>query len=172
MTSLSASRRRSLAAILTLCVGLMAAPVLAQQPEPSAAHLALARSVVEATGLNRSFRVIPLDLAQRFRSSLVVTRPEITKDLDEVIAGLEPEFEKERQVMTNAAARIMANRIPEAELKDIDAFFKSPAGKRYVDSQPAMMDDLFRDIQAWSVGLGENMIARIRDELKKKGHNL
>jgi hypothetical protein len=74
--------------------------------------------------------------------------------------------------MIDNAARIYAARLTEAQLKDAAAFFKSPAGIAYVQVQPALMGDLFPAMQAWQKRMSEDMVTRIRAEMKKKGHEL
>ncbi|WP_163208711.1 DUF2059 domain-containing protein, partial [Citrobacter freundii] len=69
-----------------------------------------------------------------------LTRPELSKDLDEVLNGLQPEMELQKQRMIDIAARIYASQLSEAELNDIATFFRSPAGKRYVGTQPQILD--------------------------------
>ena len=83
-------------------------------------------------------------------------------------AVLRPEFEAQREELMNAAGRVFASRLDEADLKEISAFFKTPAGGRYVSAQPKVMEDLFGEMQAWSRRLSEFMMTRVRAELKKK----
>ncbi len=90
------------------------------------------------------------------------------KDLGQTLQDLRPEFEAQREELMNAAARVFAARLDEADLKEISTFFKSPAGGRYVSAQPKVMEDLFGEMQAWSRRLSEFMMTRVRAELKKK----
>jgi hypothetical protein len=106
------------------------------------------------------------------KSNLLTTRPEIGKDLTEVLGRLKPEFEGQREDILNAAARIFASRLSEPELKDVAAFDKSASGQKYVAAQPPVMDELFGQMQAWSQRLSEFMIGRVRAEMKKKGVDL
>lgn len=138
----------------------------------SPTHLALAKSVVEATGLTRSFAVIPTDLATRFRDSITLTRPELKADLDAVIKDVLAGMANEQAVMLDAAGRAMAAQLSEAELTEINAFFASAAGRKYVEKQPVMMDQVFRDLQVWQGSLSDIMITRVREGLKARGKSL
>ncbi len=60
----------------------------------------------------------------------------------------------------------------EAELKDVAAFFKSPSGVKYVQTQPAILDDIVREIATWSQNLSEYILIRARAEMGKRGHQL
>jgi uncharacterized protein len=138
----------------------------------SPAVLALARDVVQYSGVARSFETLIPQFLDQARVSLGTTRPEIAKDLDEVIVQIKPEFEKEREDMMNAAARVFAKRLSEQELKDIATFFKSAAGQKYVSTQPLMLDELFGEMQTWTRALSEQIVVRIRAEMKKRNHDI
>ncbi|GGH15276.1 hypothetical protein GCM10007036_15170 [Alsobacter metallidurans] len=170
MSFTAAFNPRSALAAAAIALALSTAPALAQQP--AATHLAVAREVVVASGLSRSFEAMVPQFMEQMKSSLLTTRPEITKDLNEVLAKLKPEFESQREDILNAAARTFAGRMSEPELKDVAAFYKSASGQKYVSVQPQVMDDLFGQMQAWSQRLSEFMIGRVRAEMKTRGVQL
>lgn len=170
-------------AVAGLAAALALAPAQAQQnqpaaqapavnPTPSPAQLALARDVVIGSGIGRSFETMIPQFLEQARQSLTSGRPELSKDLTEVINGLRPEFEAQREDMLAIAAKVVASRLSEQELKDVSAFFKSPSGQKYVQVQPFMLDDMFRQMQAWTQKLSEQVITRIRAEMKKRGHDI
>ena len=167
------SRTRLLAAAFT--VSLIAGAASAQQPtptpQPSANHLALARDVALASGITQSFENILTSFPERLRQN-TVTRPELAKDLNEVLEGLKPEMELQRQQMVNAAARIYASVMNEGELKEIAAFFKGPAGLKYLSSQPVIIERMVNDMQPWAQQVAEYVMVRVRAELGKRGHQL
>jgi hypothetical protein len=146
-----------------------AAAPAAPAAQPSAAHLALGREIVQVSGMARSFDPMIPALVEQMKQALV-TRPELTKDLNEVLDGMKPEMDQQRQLMLNTAARIYATTLTEQELKDILTFFKSPAGVRYVATQPAVLDDLVREMQGWSQNVAEYLMVRVRAEMGKRGH--
>jgi hypothetical protein len=82
--------------------------------------------------------------------------------------ALKPEFDAKRDEVWNAAATVYATYLTEAELKDIAAFFKSPAGVRYVTTQAPLLDKLYSEMQAWTRRVSDTMLARVRAEMKKK----
>jgi len=149
-----------------------AAQAPAAQPAPaSPSHLAVARDVVVLSGMTRTFDVIPPEINEQIRKN-AVTRPDLSKDLEQVFESLKPEMELQKQQMVNAAARIYASRISEPELKDIVAFFKSPVGQKYVQTQPQILDGMVVEIQSWTSQLAEYVMVRVRAEMGKKGHRL
>jgi hypothetical protein len=158
---------------LGAAVAQQAAPPPAQNapPAPAPSHLAAAREVAVSSGIVRSIDVIPPQLYERIREQLVV-RPELTKDLNEVMEALKPEMELQKQKVVNDIALIYARALTEAELKDVIAFFKSASGKKYVESQPEVLDEMVREMQLWSQELAEYVMVRIRAEMQKRGFQL
>jgi hypothetical protein len=197
---ITAARCRRLAAAGALmgAAVLAAAPVRAQQPktpsppprpaaaspapanQPAAApatpapitpaQLAAARDLVIASGLSRSFSVVIPQFIDQIGGSLTETRPELVEDLKAVFASLRPEFDKQADQMTDIAAQIFAKRLSEPDLKTANAFFGSPAGKQYVAAQPAILTDIVTAMQGWQGKLSTDMMTRVREEMKKKGH--
>jgi hypothetical protein len=165
-------RSASRFAATSVALLMLAGTALAQQPaEPSASHLALARDVAIGSGMTRSFDAISGPLLEQLRQ-MNVTRPEIKQDLDQVVESLKPEIEMQKQIMVTAAAKVFANRMTEAELKDIANFFKSPSGVKYVQSQPVILDDIVKEMATWTQNVAEYVMIRARAEMKKRGHDL
>src|SRR4051794_2078881 len=108
------------------------APSPSQAPVFTPSHLAVAREVAIASGITRSLDVVPPQLMEKIREQ-AVTRPDLKKDLNEVLVALEPETELLKQQMVNTVSRILAARMSEAELTEAANFFKSPAGRKYVE---------------------------------------
>jgi uncharacterized protein len=158
---------------LGAAVAQQAAPAPAQNAAPTLApsHLAAAREVAVSSGIVRSIDVIPPQLYERIREQLIA-RPELTKDLNEVMEALKPEMELQKQKVVNDIALIYARALTEAELKDVIAFFKSASGKKYVESQPEVLDEMVREMQLWSQELAEYVMVRIRAEMQKRGFQL
>ena len=150
--------------------GALAQPA-AQPPaaQPSPAQIAAAREVAISSGMTRSFDAILPQFGEQIRKQ-AVSRPEIVKDLDDVLAKLQPELELQKQVMINNSARILAQNLTEAELKEVANFFKSAAGKRYVQTQPKVLDEIVRTMQTWTESVSEYVMVRVRAEMNKRGH--
>jgi uncharacterized protein len=146
-----------------------AQPAQAKQTTPKTpAHLEAARTVVLASGIARSFDNMLPGFLQQVRR-ITVTRPDLTKDLEEVITKVSPEFDKTKQELIDAAARTYANYLTEAELKEVGAFFNSPTGKRYVDTQPLIISEMYAEVESWSQRTSASLVERIRTEMRARG---
>jgi hypothetical protein len=139
---------------------------------PSPSHLAAARALVIGCGMSRSFSVIIPQFMDQIGSSLTQTRPELIHDLNTVLTGLKPEFDKQADEMVEIAAQIYVKHMSEQDLKAAVAFFESPAGKKYVETQPAFLTDVVTAMQGWQGKISTDMMTRVRAEMKKKGHEL
>jgi hypothetical protein len=140
--------------------------------EPSAAHVQAARELILATGISRSFQIIIPEFMDQIGVTLTQTRPELTNDLLAVMGQLKPEFDKQADEMIDLSARIYARLLTEDEIRAILAFFKSDAGRKYVGAQPLFLNQLVAGMQAWQQKISVNMMTRVREEMKKKGHDL
>jgi hypothetical protein len=150
-----------------------APPAPAADPaEPSAAHVQAARELILATGISRSFQIIIPEFMDQIGVTLTQTRPELTNDLLTVMSQLKPEFDKQADEMIDLSARIYARLLTEDEIRAILAFFKSDAGRKYVGAQPLFLNQLVAGMQAWQQKISVNMMTRVREEMKKKGHDL
>ena len=147
------------------------APAAPAAPTIGVNHLALAREVMLSSGIARSFDSIIPSFAEQIRQQ-AVTRPDLGKDLDEVLVSLRPEMELQKQRMIDTAARIYATKLSEPELQDIAAFFRSPAGKRYVETQPAVLDEMVQAMQTWTQEVSEYVMVRVRAEMGKRGQDM
>lgn len=141
------------------------------QPEPPAAQVAAARQLVAASGMQRSFEPMVPQLMQQVVPLLTRTRPELKDNLQVVLKQLEPEFVKKGDEMTEIAAKIYARRMSQPELEQAAAFFNSPVGKKYVEVQPAMLDEVVVAMQTWTQTLSTYMMQRVHDEMKAKGQD-
>ncbi len=145
---------------------------LAPPAAPTASHLAVARELVVASGLPRAFGGVVPDLTSKMSSNLGQTRPELTNDLKATLDQLQPEFATYSSDLIDFGARVYASVLNEQECKDGLTFFKSAAGKKFVDSQPAIFANMGPAMNDWSKAVSARMFERVRAEMKKKGHEL
>lgn len=148
-----------------------AAPAAQPAPQFTASHLAAARELLALTGTFNSFQ----NILAEFRSNMLqtnITRPELQKPIEEVVAGLKPDADRLIKVMEDRACEFMSLRMSEAEMKEVTAFFKSPTGKKYLEQRPVAMNDIFNALQPWSQLTSNFLFDRTKAELEKRGLKL
>ncbi len=143
---------------------------LAQQSTPSAGQIQLGRDIVSASGATRSFDGIVPTILQQALGMFTQQNPDLQKDLTASIQSIAPEFEKRRVEIIDIVATVYAQRFTEAELKEILAFYRSTVGKKFVTELPAVLEQSFVKTQEWGGKLSEQVVNRLRAEMKKKGH--
>jgi uncharacterized protein len=164
--------RRSLSKALfavLLAVALGGLEARADAPAPSPAAFESARAIIVSSGMARSFDLVIPQMLGELERNVTATRPEIKDSLHATLVALQPEFAKTEQGVIDAAARSLAKRMTEAELKDTAAFFASPSGKKYVEAQPPAFGDIIAIVQDWRQRLSTDILTRAREEMKKKG---
>jgi len=103
---------------------------------------------------------------------LLQTNPMLSKDLGEVAGNLRAEYASRSAELLDEVAKLYASRFTEQELKNALAFYKSPLGRKIVAEEPQILDDSLERVRAWQDKFGIEMMAKMRAEMKKKGHDL
>ncbi|MET0874032.1 MAG: DUF2059 domain-containing protein, partial [Pseudolabrys sp.] len=98
--------------------------------------------------------------------------PALSKDLNEIATQMRADLQPRFSELTEEVARLYAANFTEQELKDILAFYKTTAGKKLLAEQPKIIDSSMKFAQDWANNLSDQVIAKMRDELKKRGHAL
>jgi hypothetical protein len=160
--------RLALAAALSSLVTIGAAQ--AQQPSPAAVDLA--KQVILVKGGNSMFDPIVPGVIESAKNMFLPTNPGLAKDLNEVAAQLRKDYEPKRVELLNEVARTYATRFSEQELRDLVAFYKTPLGQKVVVEEPRALDASLARAQDWANNFSEEVIAKMRAEMKKRGSNL
>ena len=145
----------------------LSAPVRAAEPSPAA--IENANKLIVDLGLKQSLDVVVPTLFGEFEKNVVATRPELKDPLHQALLVLVPEFNKGEPAVLADVARVMATKLSESELKEVLAFYESPTGKKYVAAEPAFINELQSAGTAWRQKLANDLLVRVREEMKKKG---
>jgi uncharacterized protein len=138
---------------LGLILALPGAPATAQQPSPSA--IATAKEVITVKGAAAVYAPLVPGVIEQAKGVFLQSNPMLSKDLNEVAAKLRADY----------AAR-------SEELKDTLAFYKSPLGRKLLVEEPAVLDQSMRNAQTWANRFSEEVISKMRAEMKKRGHDI
>lgn len=161
--------KTSFGAVLLAGALAISAPAFAQQP--SAAALASAREFVNLTGATQIYAPLVAGVVEQSKLLFLQQNPGLAKDLNEIAAKLKTDLNPRLEELNVEMARIYATRFTEAELKEILAFYSSPTGKKILAEQPAAAEQSLKFAQDWSIKLSDEVVGKMRDELKKRGHN-
>jgi hypothetical protein len=147
-------------------------PAQQQAPQPSTNAVALAAQIIIAKGAVQIYDPVIPGLIERARGVFLQQNPMLSRDLNEVAARLRTEFVPRTTELLNDAAKLYATRFSEQELRDVLAFYKSPLGQKVVSEEPAIFDESMKNVDTWAGKFANEVMAKFRAEMKKKGHDL
>jgi hypothetical protein len=162
----------SRAAALLLVLVAFGGVVRAQQPAPTPMAVSLAREILILKGASEMWDPIIPNTIARARNMFMQTNVNLAKDLGEVAELLRAEYAPRTAELTNEVARSYAARFTEAELKELLAFYKSPLGRKAISEEPQVIDASAARMLEWGSKFSEEIINKMRAEMKKRGHDL
>jgi len=152
-------------AIALAAAGLAAASA----QEISAARLALAKQVaLNAPTLGNFDGILP-DLMVDTKMRLINLRPDLYRQISTVVEAAASALVPRRADLDTDVARAWAKAFTDDELKAINAFFNSDAGKKYKAVAPQVGQDIIQTGQDWADRLSGELYDRALADLKKQG---
>jgi hypothetical protein len=165
---------RLLAALVALALLGLARPAAAQNPasSPSPSAILVAKQIVELKGARQLFTPLVRGVVEKVKDQFMQTNFMWAKDLNEVAANLQKAYAPRVDELVDMAARIYASHFTEAELKQLLAFYQSPVGRKAITEEPKALDESMASGGNWGDALADEVVVKIRDEMKKRGHDL
>jgi hypothetical protein len=142
----------------------------AQQASPAA--MSSAKELISITGATTLFSPLIAGVVEQAKVLYLQQNPALSKDLNEIATQMRADLQPRFSELTDEVSRLYATNFTEQELKDILAFYKTTAGKKLLTAQPKIVDSSMKFAQDWANTLSDQVIAKMRDELKKRGHSL
>ena len=159
---------------LALAVTALAIPTPAQQPaQPSPAAVAMARELLDLevpppTAISNSLA----DVIERHKGQFLRSDITLTEDLNEIAVKLRSKYAPRVADLTGEMAHAYAQHFTEQELKDLLAFLKTPTGKKFLIGRPEILNEMQRLVDKWVMQISDDVGEDMRQELRKKGHDL
>ncbi|MEA2992474.1 MAG: uncharacterized protein QOD40_1394 [Alphaproteobacteria bacterium] len=160
------------AAIVALALMCLAGTAQAQAQAPSAAAIATARELITAKGAADMFDSMLPGVVERVKINFLQTNPNLGKELNEVSAKLVTDLNPRLVALKDDVVKLYASQFTEQELKEALAFYKSPLGQKIIANEPKILDQSVVAADQWASKLTDEVMTRIRIEMKKKGHDL
>jgi uncharacterized protein len=155
-----------------LACALVAVSMPAHAQRPSANAISLARQIIDLKGSGSLLDPMVPGVIERVKYMLMQTNPMLQKALDEVALALRKQYASRTKGLLDNLAKLYASRFTEAELRQILAFYKSPAGKKVIVEEPQIFDENLRQLKDWQDKFADEILARFRAEMRKRGHDL
>ena len=167
MTVVTQLARVIVAAAFVLALG-ASRPLLAQDvsnPNPNANSVAIAKELLQLKGASEVFDKTVGNVVDQTKDTLLPTNPTLTRPLNEVSVQLKAELLTE---MSRAYARYFT----ESELRELLAFYKTNLGRKVLVTEAQAVEATFKRAQDWTLALADQVMARYRAEMKKKGYDI
>ena len=160
---------------LAVMLGTSVVRTEAQQPQvlPSPGALLLAKQLVNLKKAQFAIweSVVP-GVIEQAKNALLQTNPALSKELETVALQLRAEFAPRSNELLDLVAKLYARQFTEMELSQIVAFYRSPIGSKLLAKEPAVNDESLGLVQQWASKFSDEVIVRIRAEMRKKGYDL
>ncbi|MGB9117769.1 DUF2059 domain-containing protein [Bradyrhizobium sp.] len=167
------------AAGLLLGLALAAVPAGAQQPAPqppaaplkpaSPAAIAAAKELLTLKGVGGIYTAAVPNLVQRAKDQLLASNLNYQKDLNEVAVIVAQSLAGREKEIGEQMAKIYASDFTEQELKDLNAFYKTPVGQKLLAQEPKSVQASMAYMQQWAQSFSETVMGEFRSEMKKRG---
>jgi hypothetical protein len=160
--------RRPLIIASVLLLSICAAP--AQTPSPDA--MTAARSLVTTMKLSDPYKALLPGIVLGLRPVLTQDRPEIERDYDAMMPTITEAFTPYYNAMTDNIATIYAGNFTVGELREIEAFYRQPAGQKLLEKSSAVTQQTNQVTQDASRKAADDLRTRLTEALRQKGHKL
>jgi hypothetical protein len=168
----SSLARPARTALLALALAVSATAGHAQTAEPSANAVAMAKEIINLKATSVGFDTIGPAVVEKAKAVFLGANPLLGKDLNEVAAKLRADYAPRFSEPLITAAKTYASKFTEPELKELLAFYRSPIGKKVVVQEPMIFEQSMSIVDKWAADLSQEIIIKMRAEMKKRGHDI
>ncbi|WP_319410368.1 DUF2059 domain-containing protein [uncultured Cohaesibacter sp.] len=166
---------------LVICVG-MSASAFAQDAKAQAgsstdqaaqvvdSHMQVAIDVVEQTGTVPPYADTLKGIALNSKRWLIRENPSAEKDIIATVDEIAKKYENDRPELVRSIAIAWTRYLKEEELKEVLAFFKTPAGQKFANYQPRILGESVRGVQEFGAIMTNVIVKSAKEELNKKGY--
>ena len=141
------SLRAAAIAAALLALVTLPAPVHAQAAD--AERLAVAKDLMQVAGVAKQFDEVMPYLTQQLAQSFVAIAPDKAGEIREVFSQLAVKFVDRKGELIDQITALYAEKLTLEDLRAIVAFYKSPAGVRFITAQPDIMRQSMTLGQRW-----------------------
>lgn len=149
---------------------LLACDAAAQAPSPEA--MSAARKLVVTLKIADQYRTQLPQLLLRLRPVVAQDRPEIERDYDALTAPGAEIYAPFFASMVDQVAAVYAQSFTLDELRQIEAFYAGPAGKKFLEKSDALAQAAAQVSQDVSQKAADELKQRLIEALRQRGHKL
>jgi hypothetical protein len=134
--------------------------------------LTAARELVVASRATDQFKALLPLIIQQLKPVVVQGRPEIERDYDKIMPLMMESAQRQLDQMMEEMAAIYAGNFTADEIRQVTAFYRTPVGQKVLDKTPIIAQQSMMSGQKFGQRAAQELQVRIREELRKRGHNI
>ena len=143
-----------------------------QKPAPSPAAIQMAKEIIALKGATNTFDPLIPGVIEYHRNILIQSNPNLSRDIEQVATKLISDLQGRRVELQQSLAISYAQHFTEQELRDAVAFYRTPLGKKLLSEEPKAMEETMKAADTWSKKFADEVVAKLREEMRKRGHNV
>jgi uncharacterized protein len=143
-----------------------------QKPAPSAAAIQMAKEIIALKGASATFDPLIPGVIEYHRNIMMQTNPNLAREIEQVATKLASDLQGRRVELQQSLAISYAQHFTEQELREAIAFYRTPLGKKLVSEEPKAMEETMKAADVWSKKFADEVVAKMREEMRKRGHNV
>jgi len=156
--------------LLIICSILLFSTCVAPAQTPSPEAMTAARSLVSTLGLSDQYKALLPVILLGLKPVLTQERPEMERAFDAVLPKVAETYTPYYTAMVDAAATVYANNFTVDELREIEAFYGRPAGKKLLEKSQAIAQQTTQVGQETGRKATEALRARLTELLRQTAH--
>ena len=156
--------------LLIICSILLFSTCVAPAQTPSPEAMTAARSLVTTLGLSDQYKALLPVILLGLKPVLTQERPEMERAFDAVLPKMADAYAPYYTAMVDAAATVYANNFTVDELREIEAFYSRPAGKKLLEKSQAIAQQNTQVGQETGRKATEALRARLTELLRQTAH--
>jgi hypothetical protein len=157
-------------ALLLFSIG--AAPIQAQAQTPSPEAMTAARALVTTLKLSDQYKALLPVILLSIKPGLTQDRPELEQDYNQLMPAVADAFTPYYNSMVDAAAAIYASTFTTEELREIEAFYRGPAGQKLLQKSQAITEQVAQVGRDGGRKAADDLKARLSEAMRQKGRKL
>jgi hypothetical protein len=143
-----------------------------QKPAPSPAAIQMAKEIIALKGATSTFDPLIPGVIEYHRNILIQTNPNLSREIEQVATKLINDLQGRRVELQQSLAISYAEHFTEQELREAIAFYRTPLGKKLIIEEPKAMEDTMKAADIWSKKFADEVVVKLREEMRKRGHNV
>ena len=163
-------KRISMVACLLAVSLLWPGRALPQTASPEA--LAAAKELMIASKMSDQINNALPQIMQQLKPLITRGNPKMEKDYDALMPLMMKVMNSHLDEFLNAGAHIYARHFTADEIKQVTAFYRTPAGQKFLTKQPQVMQETFALGNKFGEIVGKDVQSHIVEELRKRGHDI